>query len=469
MKPELNALTEKYSLAGIYNLGSPYVDTNIRFELIHLTTKRLDSVDIGIFNANMFDKQPVMRGMGVFCMADEYSVKFNCYVYELERWINEDYTPDHDKEGEYEFNTIPLSEFSYSHIAPEYYSRVAMDIRRLLSTEKTIPLGAVAEIKFPKPIDAMIGKVISVKDLKYPFDCQGVKDRKITDVEIKKNDILFPIAGPRNPYIFTEEFSEPIYANPLTAVIRCTNILPEYLYLYLNSEVCRIIVQSQSSGTAIKRINLAALREIPVVVPKESAEVYQSQVYALTHIEKTYCESLTHQRKVLDDYQKVLAEQGYQPNDCIGDILNVETAKKIRVFDEENMRSFLTADLKELNSCFRAKAYKATLILAGSILEAVLIDWLSDIDGVNYFQEEYMVQDRRTGRQKRAELIDYINEIKYIERPHWMEEASKAHEIRKKRNLVHAKLCMNSDAVNEDVCRQVIEYLKDVLKTRVNQ
>ena len=268
MKPELNALTEKYLLAGIYNLGSPYVDTNVRFELIHLTTKRLDSVDIGIFNANMFDKQPVMRGMGVFCMADEYSIKFNCYVYELERWINEDYTPDHDKEGEYEFNTIPLSEFSYSHIAPEYYSRVAMDIRRLLSTEKTIPLGAVAEIKFPKPIDGMIGKVISVKDLKYPFDYQGVKDRKITDVEIKKNDILFPIAGPRNPYIFTEEFSEPIYANPMTAVIRCTNILPEYLYLYLNSEVCRIIVQSQSSGTAIKRINLAALREIPVVVPK---------------------------------------------------------------------------------------------------------------------------------------------------------------------------------------------------------
>ena len=56
-----------------------------------------------------------------------------------------------------------------------------------------------------------------------------------------------------------------------------------------------------------------------------------------------------------------------------------------------------------------------------------------------------MVTDRRTGKQKRADLVDYINEIKYIERPHWMEEASKAHEIRKKRNLVHAKLCIKSD------------------------
>jgi tetrapyrrole methylase family protein/MazG family protein len=47
-----------------------------------------------------------------------------------------------------------------------------------------------------------------------------------------------------------------------------------------------------------------------------------------------------------------------------------------------------------------------------------------------------------------------------------IEEAEKAHEIRNKRNLVHAKLCMKSDDVNEETCRQVIEYLKDVLRTR---
>ena len=47
-----------------------------------------------------------------------------------------------------------------------------------------------------------------------------------------------------------------------------------------------------------------------------------------------------------------------------------------------------------------------------------------------------------------------------------MEEASKAHEIRKKRNLVHAKLCLKSDEINEAVCREVIGYLEDVIKTR---
>ena len=81
------------------------------------------------------------------------------------------------------------------------------------------------------------------------------------------------------------------------------------------------------------------------------------------------------------------------------------------------------------------------------------------------FEEDYMVTDRN-GRIKRADLIDYINEIKYIERPHWIEGATKAHEIRKKRNLVHAKLGINSDEIDRDTCRMVIDYLRDVIKTR---
>ena len=35
-----------------------------------------------------------------------------------------------------------------------------------------------------------------------------------------------------------------------------------------------------------------------------------------------------------------------------------------------------------------------------------------------------------------------------------------------KRNLVHAKLGINSDEINEETCRMVINYLRDVIKTR---
>mgnify|MGYP001077431275 FL=1 len=143
----------------------------------------------------------------------------------------------------------------------------------------------------------------------------------------------------------------------------------------------------------------------------------------------------------------------------------MELLETLKVHSTNQLQEMLHDDWKELNDCFRVGAYKATLILAGSILEAVLIDWLSEINREDYFQKDYMVTDRN-GRLKRADLIDYINEIKYIERPHWIDEANKAHEIRKKRNLVHAKLGINSDEINEETCRMVINYLKDVIKTR---
>ena len=122
--------------------------------------------------------------------------------------------------------------------------------------------------------------------------------------------------------------------------------------------------------------------------------------------------------------------------------------------------------MEELNTCFRVGAYKATLILAGSILEAFLIDWLSEINKVNYFKEEYYVIDKRTKQKRKANLIDYIDSINDIERPEWIKEANMAHTIRQKRNLVHAKLGINSDEVNENTCRMVINYLKNIILKR---
>lgn len=52
-------------------------------------------------------------------------------------------------------------------------------------------------------------------------------------------------------------------------------------------------------------------------------------------------------------------------------------------------------DIKELDACFASGAYKATLILTGSVLEAFLLDWLSEIDGKNYFEEPYIIDGKK--------------------------------------------------------------------------
>lgn len=58
----------------------------------------------------------------------------------------------------------------------------------------------------------------------------------------------------------------------------------------------------------------------------------------------------------------------------------------------------------------------------------------------------------RGKNKKRADLYDYIKKIKFIKESKgsdWNDEESKANEIREKRNLVHAKLGINSDEINE--------------------
>ena len=79
--------------------------------------------------------------------------------------------------------------------------------------------------------------------------------------------------------------------------------------------------------------------------------------------------------------------------------------------------------------------------------------------------QDFMVPNGHGG-QKRGDLIDYINAIKYIKMPEWVSEASKAHTIRQRRNLVHAKLCLNTIDINADTCDMVINYLRDVLISR---
>lgn len=141
-------------------------------------------------------------------------------------------------------------------------------------------------------------------------------------------------------------------------------------------------------------------------------------------------------------------------------------SNKQTTFYDSNAKEIILKDLNEVKDCFNTKAYKAAIILAGSILEAFLIDWLSEKDNKNYFEEDFMVFDKYRNRYRRADLVDYINTINELEKPNWMDAADKATLIRKKRNLVHAKLYINDADISKETCTQVIDYLEYVINTR---
>lgn len=462
----LDKLLNKYCIKGVYNLGSPYVDTGIRLELIHLTEKSNSYINFSIYKGQMFTGK-LGRGRqkeGTFILSDRFSSKYERYLEALENWINGGKLPEDDVMGEYEYNSISFSSVEKEHLSPEYYSKKAIKVRKLLKQENIVRLEEVADVLSVRPINNETGKVVGLSDLKYPFNTDMIKERTATSIVLQKNDIILPTVNNIKPFLIIDDLDETIYASQYMIVLRCRNIQPEYLFLYLGSEVCQTVIESQKIGSIISRITFKSAKNIPVIMPTKDEQDYHLQAYILTHSERSYQINEDVETRAFEYWNKLIKKQEKKA-EKVEDILSIELLNTLKVHSANQLQKMLQDDWKELNECFRVKAYKATLILAGSILEAVLIDWLSEIKGENYFEKDYMVTDRN-GRKKRADLIDYINEIKYIERPHWIDEATKAHEIRKKRNLVHAKLGINSDEINEDSCRMVIDYLRDVIKTR---
>lgn len=52
------------------------------------------------------------------------------------------------------------------------------------------------------------------------------------------------------------------------------------------------------------------------------------------------------------------------------------------------IQKLLSDDAKELISCLEVGAYKACMILCGSILETILLDWPSELENTNYFVDD---------------------------------------------------------------------------------
>lgn len=50
----LEQILAKYSLVGVYNLGAPFYNTGAQMELMHLSSKASDNVDVAIYKGQIF-------------------------------------------------------------------------------------------------------------------------------------------------------------------------------------------------------------------------------------------------------------------------------------------------------------------------------------------------------------------------------------------------------------------------------
>ena len=156
-------------------------------------------------------------------------------------------------------------------------------------------------------------------------------------------------------------------------------------------------------------------------------------------------------------------------NECINRLKN----KNLKV-----LKDLLENDFTELKVGFDHKAYKAAIILAGSILEAFVIDWLSELDKAKYFQDVFPERDDadqpiiRDGQFKESDL-NYKLQALLARQARlgntWYSIYLDADEIRKKRNNVHAKLSMRDSSYNsQSTCQDIMQRLERVIKSRNN-
>ena len=432
----------QYYVAAIFDMGELYApSTNARFSLFVLSKVPPRMLKIGRYLENL-KKQKTSR-LESLTPCDTFPETHVQYCKAIETWINKAESVPTGTTY-YEFNTVDYSLFDENMPYARRYTKRYIDFRYGNVKGNFLKLHQVAEVISPTPIEKVEGGFTLTKScLSYPFSRAALKSGRVTKTAVKKGDIVVCRMG-ETKYLITEDLDD-VYINMHMLIIRPRNILPEYLFIYLTSETGKMIQEVYSVGPILKMLVPAALSEFPVLIPDS-----QDEYVAIFQAISAGVDSVENLNKTIATLNK--------PVEGVQALLKEETIRKLKLLKNPTVKKIILADFDEVKRCYEVEAYKATLILAGSILEAFLIDWLSEINNVDYFRYNPSAPDN---------LVGYINAIKEIKKPSWMEEADKANTIREKRNIVHAKLCMkNTTEINAETCRMVIAYLEDIISTR---
>ncbi len=118
----------------------------------------------------------------------------------------------------------------------------------------------------------------------------------------------------------------------------------------------------------------------------------------------------------------------------------------------DEFRSVLEADRKEMNVCFESRAWKAVHVLAGSIVEAILADYV--------IAEKYIASDKAS-REGLADIIRILRERDAISST----LADLCSAIKNYRNLVHpGRSIRTQDSVDEHSARVAVSLVEMILK-----
>lgn len=447
-------LFEKKYTDMIIQIPSPFAWVGINFILLHFVDKKPDKLLTGIFKGKISErtnKKPPCDGN--WYVYEEKTEDFKNFIDNINLFAN-DYKVDRR-----DLNITDYSLFDINHLNPIYYTEQAIKIRNELQESDYKVLNEIATIISTPTDKDIVAKYIDSKHFKYPLDYDELPVAKISRaIKLNKGDIIGLLVGDQPKfYLYNNDFKDVYIKADVYSIIRVYDkSINNYLISYLNDEKARIYFSSTNKGTVIPRITRKDFGEFKVINPTQEMLINadESMQYIMNF-------------KKLSPYEiNELIRKSYKANykNESQKMINEDILSAISKMKNRAIKELINDDLKEVEVCFDNKAYKSAIILCGSILEAILLDWLAEYEDTDNILDVAKGDDGRD-----LELSKIIYKLKEIVRPYWY-EASKANEIRKTRNMVHPKECIKHNTkVTLEECKKIIEDLNDIIESKENR
>lgn len=450
----LQEISRNNHIIGIFNMGSIFYPlTNINMQLyvlrgIKVTNERIWFGELAE-NQRPFKKRSYdwrdQTGIGIeFGEPENFFIE---YLKSINLAIGGDKKLDYINTHYRIFGANTWSE----RLNVEYYRPELIESETKIAHEDTVRLSEIADLIHPNETAEEYTNLYTIKlsSANYPLRPEAL-------VEVRPGA---RVAKVKNGDIVTNKFLNSAYQN-LTErrdlVIANTQIIirlhdkrfnAAYLTAYLNSERMKVFFERRKRGTTIPMISKQDLADFEIVIPtpkmNSAAKKFLSSIgeFETTGERIKAIDQLLFQRNPLLD--KPLQNE-----------LLSELHSKLQATKNTQIRELFELDLHEIEKCYKAGAYKASLVLCGSLLEALILDWLSEVDQHNYFEDTDIIN-----------LENLINKLRMAERLS-QHEAHLAHDIRKKRNLIHPKNYIVNSPLEKSVCETVMHDLQPLVAKR---
>lgn len=445
---------KKYYVTGIYELGcidhSKY-HYSMMFVLFTFSRKMPKKVKIcSVPKKNI-------NGNSVYVVKDDLSE----YCKKLETFIN--------ASKYHEDLNLLVNEIAYNEIRKDCFN-VSLYSKKYIAMIKSVKRQKIVLLK--NLVDILSSGTISYKEAKavlppffsYPLNEENLPYMHERGIYLKKGDIIvcnhFYMT---KTYLIAENPKEKLIPSGLSVVLRLKTdlVTAEYISLYMQSEIYQTLSLPVMYGRC--NINRDLLGEIPVLLPNSDVP-------------------LALNKKLSQKYRDLFNEK-YRPylvkkEDYFANVQrpNKKVVREDAVLDEyldglknahkQEFLDYINENLREMNVCVSGQAYNTAIVVTGSILEAVLTDWLSEMEGKNYFKEPFRIVNENGRNQPRyLSLNDAIVKIAKIMKK-WNEK-EKAIAIRELRNRVHARVFLEQNKkITKRECETAQKNLNSVIRSR---